>query len=138
MQRSRLGRAWSAIREDELAASCSGINTFSLKLIALGCAAAIAGLAGCVFAAKQGTITPDSFDFILSVMILAMVVLGGMGSVWGVVLGSIVLGTLPELLRGIDQYRMLLFGIVMVIIMRLRPQGILGSLKVQRGSTEKT
>jgi branched-chain amino acid transport system permease protein len=127
MSRSRLGRAWAAIREDELAASCSGINTFRLKILALGFAAAIAGMAGTVFAAKQGTITPDSFDFILSVMILAMVVFGGLGSVYGAIIGAIVLGTLPEFLRGIDQYRMLLFGVVMIVIMRLRPQGLLGN-----------
>jgi branched-chain amino acid transport system permease protein len=129
---SRVGRAWAAIREDELAASCSGIDTFSLKLLAQGCGAAIAGVAGAMFAAKQGTITPDSFDFILSVMVLAMVVLGGLGSVPGAILGALVLGTLPELLRGFEQYRMLLFGLVMLAMMRLRPQGLLGSVQIRR------
>ena len=127
MSRSRVGRAWAAIREDELAAACSGIDTFQLKLLAQGTAAAIAGVAGAIFAAKQGTITPDSFDFILSVMILAMVVLGGLGSVPGVMVGALVLGTLPELLRGFEQYRMLLFGVVMILMMRIRPQGLLGA-----------
>ncbi|MBI3322722.1 MAG: branched-chain amino acid ABC transporter permease, partial [Candidatus Omnitrophica bacterium] len=89
MSRSRVGRAWVAIREDELAASCAGIDTFQLKLLAQGCGAAIAGIAGAVFAAKQGTITPDSFDFILSVMVLAMVVLGGLGSVPGALVGAL-------------------------------------------------
>ena len=84
------------------------------------------GLAGAVFAAKQGTITPDSFDFILSVMVLAMVVLGGLGSIRGAVIGALLLGSLPELLRGFDQYRMVAFGLSMIIIMRLRPQGLFG------------
>jgi len=132
MARSRVGRAWAAIREDELAASCSGINTFQLKLLAQGCGAAIAGVAGAIFAAKQGTITPDSFDFILSVMVLAMVVLGGLGSVPGAIVGALVLGTLPELLRGFEQYRMLVFGLVMIAMMRLRPQGLLGSVQIHQ------
>lgn len=126
MGRSRVGRAWAAIRDDELAASCCGIDTFQLKVLAQGVGAAIAGLAGAIFAAKQGTITPDSFDFILSVMILAMVVLGGLGSVLGVVVGALVLGTLPELLRGFEQYRMLVFGVIMILMMRWRPQGLFG------------
>ena len=132
MSRSRTGRAWAAIREDELAATCSGIDTFRLKLLAQGWGAAIGGLAGAVFAAKQGTITPDSFDFVLSVMVLAMVVLGGLGSVPGVMIGAAVLGTLPELLRGFEQYRMLLFGLVMIVMMRVRPQGLLGSMQIRR------
>ncbi len=132
MSRSRVGRAWAAIREDELAASCSGIDTVRLKLLAQGCGAAVAGVAGAVFAAKQGTITPDSFDFILSVMVLAMVVLGGLGSVPGAIIGAIVLGTLPEWLRGFERYRMLLFGLVMIVMMRIRPQGLLGSLQIRR------
>ena len=126
LSRSRVGRAWVAIREDELAASCAGIPVLHLKLLALGCGGAIAGIAGSLFAAKQGTITPDSFDFILSVMVLAMVVLGGLGSIRGAIVGALVLGTLPELLRGFEQYRMLLFGLAMIIVMRLRPQGFFG------------
>ena len=132
MSRSRVGRAWVAIREDELAAACSGIDTFQLKLLAQGCGGALAGAAGALFAAKQGTITPDSFDFILSVMVLAMVVLGGLGSVPGAIVGALVLGTLPELLRGFEQYRMLLFGLVMIFMMRLRPQGLLGTVQIRR------
>ena len=132
MSRSRVGRAWVAIREDELAAACSGIDTFQLKLLAQGCGAAIAGVAGAIFAAKQGTVTPDSFDFILSVMILAMVVLGGLGSVPGAIVGALILGTLPELMRGFEQYRMLLFGLVMICMMRLRPQGFFGTVQVRR------
>ncbi len=126
LSRSRVGRAWIAIREDELAASCSGVPVLQLKLVAQGCGGAIAGLAGAIFAAKQGTITPDSFDFILSVMVLAMVVLGGLGSIRGAIVGALLLGSLPELLRGVAQYRMLLFGLVMILMMRVRPQGLFG------------
>ena len=124
LARSRVGRAWMAIREDELAASCAGVPVLQLKLVAQGCGGAIAGVAGAIFAAKQGTITPDSFDFILSVTVLAMVVLGGLGSVRGAIVGSLLLGSLPELLRGFEQYRMLLFGLAMMAVMRLRPQGL--------------
>ena len=126
VSRSRTGRAWMAIREDELAASCAGVPVLRMKLVAQGLGGAIAGLAGAVFAAKQGTITPDSFDFVLSVMVLAMVVLGGLGSIRGAVIGALLLGSLPELLRGFDQYRMVAFGLSMIVIMRLRPQGLFG------------
>ncbi len=132
LSRSRVGRAWVAIREDELAAACVGIPVLQLKLLAQGCGGAIAGLAGAIFAAKQGTITPDSFDFILSVMILAMVVLGGLGSVRGAIVGALLLGTLPEVLRGFNQYRMLIFGAAMILMMRLRPQGLFGSSAARR------
>jgi len=128
----RIGRAWTAIREDDTAAQCMGIDTVRLKLLALGCGASIAGTAGCIFAAKQGTITPDSFDFILSVMVLAMVVLGGLGSIPGAILGAVMLSLLPEMLRGAAMHRMLLFGLVMIVMMRLRPQGLLGSVQIRR------
>ena len=130
ISRSRVGRAWVAIRDDELAAACSGVPVLRLKLLAQGCGGAIAGLAGAIFAAKQGVVTPDSFDFVLSVMVLAMVVLGGMGSIRGALIGALVLGTLPELLRGAEQCRMLLFGIAMIVVMRVRPRGLLGASRV--------
>ena len=129
LSRSRVGRAWVAIRDDELAASCVGIPVLQLKLLAQGCGGAIAGIAGAIFAAKQGTITPDSFDFILSVMLLAMVVLGGLGSIRGAIIGALLLGSLPELLRGFDQFRMLTFGLAMIVMMRLRPQGLFGGFQ---------
>lgn len=136
LSRSRVGRAWLAIREDELAAACTGVPVLQLKLLAQGCGGAIAGLAGAMFAAKQGTITPDSFDFILSVMILAMVVLGGLGSIRGALVGALLLGSLPELLRGFEQYRMLLFGVAMIVVMRVRPRGLFGggSREVLKGA----
>jgi branched-chain amino acid transport system permease protein len=134
VSRSRIGRAWIAIREDELAAGCAGVPVLRMKLLAQGLGGAVAGLAGALFAAKQGTITPDSFDFILSVMVLAMVVLGGLGSIRGAVMGALLLGSLPELLRGFEQYRMLVFGLSMVIIMRLRPEGLFGSARSRVGA----
>ncbi len=132
LARSRIGLAWVAIREDELAAECSGIDVVRFKLLALGLGGGIAGLAGCVFAAKQGTITPDSFDFILSVMVLAMVILGGLGSVAGAILGAVVLSIAPELLRSFAVYRMLIFGIVMILLIRFRPQGLMGTTQIRR------
>lgn len=121
---SRLGRAWRALREDELAASAMGINLAWAKLTAFGIGGFIAGIAGCVFAAKQGTISPDSFDFTVSVMVLAMVVLGGIGSIPGAVMGALVLTVLPECLREFSSYRMLLFGTAMILMMLFRPQGL--------------
>ncbi|MBI1953949.1 MAG: branched-chain amino acid ABC transporter permease [Candidatus Omnitrophica bacterium] len=132
LARSRIGLAWAAIREDELAACSLGIDASQLKLLALAIGGAIAGAAGCLFASKQGTITPDSFDFILSVMILAMVILGGLGSVPGAIVGALVLGTAPEFLRGFASYRMLIFGVLMIVLMRLRPQGLLGGQLIRR------
>lgn len=123
---SRLGRAWMALREDELAAGAMGINLVWTKLSAFGIGGFIAGLAGCVFAAKQGTVSPDSFDFVVSVMVLAMVVLGGLGNIKGVLLGALALSLLPEFLRGFEIYRMLIFGAAMIVMMLFRPQGILG------------
>jgi branched-chain amino acid transport system permease protein len=129
---SKIGRALVAIREDELAASCMGVPALHVKLVAFGTSSFIAGLAGCVFAAKQTIVTPDSFDFVLSVLLLAMVVLGGMGNIWGAMLGALVLGTLPELLRGFAVYRMLIFGALMILMMIFRPQGILGNAIIRR------
>lgn len=132
MSDSKIGRALVAIREDELAASCMGIPALKIKLYAFGLSSFIAGMAGALYASKQTIITPDSFDFILSVLILAMVVLGGMGNIWGAALGALVLGVLPELLRGFASYRMLIFGIIVILMMIFRPQGILGGQLIRR------
>ncbi|MBI3312779.1 MAG: branched-chain amino acid ABC transporter permease, partial [Candidatus Omnitrophica bacterium] len=110
---SPLGRAWVAMREDELAASSMGVNLMGAKLWAFAIGGFIAGIAGAVFGSKQGTVSPDSFDFVVSVMVLAMVVLGGLGNIFGAILGAFILSLLPEFLRGFDTYRMLLFGISM-------------------------
>ncbi len=132
MEDSKIGRALVAIREDELAASCMGVPVLRIKLYAFGLSAFIAGIAGCVFASKQTIVTPDSFDFVLSVLILAMVVLGGMGNLWGAALGAVILGLLPELLREFASYRMLIFGLIMILMMIFRPQGILGGFLIKR------
>lgn len=129
---SKFGRALVAIREDELAACCMGIPTLRIKLQAFGLSAFIAGIAGAIFASKQTIVTPDSFDFVLSVLILAMVVLGGMGNIWGAALGALILGVLPEVLRELASYRMLLFGLIMILMMIFRPQGILGGQLIKK------
>ncbi|HEX9022194.1 MAG TPA: branched-chain amino acid ABC transporter permease [Nitrospirota bacterium] len=126
---SRIGRAWIAIREDETAAEAMGINTFRLKLLAFVLGSAWAGLVGVFFAAKMAFVSPESFTFFESVMILCMVVLGGMGSIPGIVLGAFLLITLPEVFRDFQDYRMLAFGAALVLMMVFRPQGLLGGIK---------
>ena len=126
---SRIGRAWIAIREDETAAEAMGINTFRLKLLAFVLASAWAGMTGVFFAAKMAFVSPESFTFFESVMILCMVVLGGLGSLLGIVLGAFIVISLPELFRGFQDYRMLAFGVVLVLMMIFRPQGLLGAVK---------
>ncbi len=126
---SRIGRAWIAIREDEIAAEAMGINTFRLKLLAFVLGSAWAGLTGVFFAAKMAFVSPESFTFFESVMILCMVVLGGMGSIPGIILGALLLITLPEVFRDFQDYRMLAFGAALVLMMVFRPQGLLGSMK---------
>jgi branched-chain amino acid transport system permease protein len=123
---SRIGRAWLAIREDEIAAEAMGINTYKLKLLVFVLGSAWAGLAGVFFSAKMAFVSPESFTFIESVMILCMVVLGGMGSIPGVVLGAILLTIIPEVFRDFQDYRMLAFGAALVAMMVFRPQGLLG------------
>src|SRR5574341_1215529 len=123
---SRIGRAWIAIREDETAAEAMGINTFKLKLLAFILGSAWAGAMGVFFAAKMAFVSPESFTFFESVMILCMVVLGGMGSIPGIILGAFLLIALPEIFREFQDYRMLAFGVALVLMMIFRPQGILG------------
>jgi len=124
LERSRLGRAWVAMREDETAAESMGVPTLRLKLLAFTLAAFWGGVAGVVFASKQLFISPESFNFLESVMVLCMVVLGGMGSVPGVILGAVLLAFLPEMLRGVAEYRLIVFGAAMVLLMQYRPQGL--------------
>ena len=124
---SRIGRAWIAIREDETAAEAMGVNTTWLKLLSFALGATLAGLAGVFYAAKMGFVSPESFNFLESVIILCMVVLGGMGSIPGVILGAVVLYVLPEALREFQQFRMLIFGGALVALMVFRPQGIIGT-----------
>lgn len=123
--RMPMGRAWEALRDDEIACRSLGINPTKIKLSAFTLGAAFAGLAGSFFAARQGLVNPESFTFIESALILAIVVLGGMGSQLGVILAAILLTILPEIARSFAEYRMLIFGLVMVLMMIWRPQGLL-------------
>ena len=125
LRRLPVGRAWEAMREDEIACKAMGMNVTNVKLSAFALGAMLGGLAGVFFAARQGFISPESFTFNESAIILAIVVLGGMGSQLGVVLASLVLVLLPELGRDFAEYRMLLFGTAMILIMIWKPAGIL-------------
>jgi branched-chain amino acid transport system permease protein len=143
LQDSRIGRAWEAIREDEMAARAMGINTTRMKLLAFAMGASFAGVAGGIFSAIQGFISPESFVLNESIMVLAMVVLGGMGNIWGVVLGAVILSFVPEVLRYTvdpaqravfgrsiidpEVFRMLLFGLALVVVMLFRPAGLFPS-----------
>lgn len=125
LRRLPVGRAWEAMREDEIACKAMGMNVTNVKLSAFALGAMLGGFAGVFFAARQGFISPESFTFNESAIILAIVVLGGMGSQLGVVLASLVLVLIPELGRDFAEYRMLLFGAAMILIMVWRPGGIL-------------
>ncbi|MCZ2104035.1 MAG: high-affinity branched-chain amino acid ABC transporter permease LivM [Comamonadaceae bacterium] len=123
--RMPIGRSWEALREDEIACRSLGLNPMKIKLSAFTLGAMFAGFGGAFFAARQGIVNPESFTFIESALILAIVVLGGMGSQLGVIVAAIVLTVLPELAREFSQYRMLIFGLVMIVMMVWRPQGLL-------------
>ena len=125
MRRLPVGRAWEALREDETACQALGINPTNTKLTAFAIGAMFAGFAGSFFAAKQRFISPESFIFIESAIILAIVVLGGMGSQIGVVLAAVLLIGLPEWFRDLGSYRMLAFGLAMVLIMVCKPRGLI-------------
>jgi branched-chain amino acid transport system permease protein len=124
LKNSRLGRAWIAIREDEDAARAMGVRTGPIKILAFLIGAMLAGLAGAFFAHKTATVSYESFRFLESVTLLAAVILGGMGTIPGAVLGASILFVLPEKLREFSDYRLLLFGIALILIMRFRPQGL--------------
>jgi branched-chain amino acid transport system permease protein len=124
LENSRLGRAWMALRDDEDVAQALGINLVRSKLLAYGLGAAFAGLAGSIFATMLTSVYPSSFQLLISINVLALIIVGGMGSLPGVVLGSIVLIGLPELLREFGEYRYLFYGAVLIVMMRLRPEGL--------------
>ncbi len=150
LQDSRLGRAWMAIREDELAAAANGVNTVTTKLLAFALGASTAGLAGVFMASKLQTVTPNLFRFDVSFTVLAMVVLGGMGNIWGVAIGAFIVFMLQSvflkqlniffdkvhvpILSDLDflQYQFLLYGIVLVAMMLLRPEGLFPSRRRRR------
>lgn len=123
---SKTGRAWIAIREDEICAATMGVNTMRYKLYSFAFGSFWAGLAGALFAAKMQFVSPESFTFIESVLILCMVILGGLGSIPGVIAGAIILVLLPEVLREVQTYRMLALGAGLIIMMIFRPQGLFG------------
>jgi branched-chain amino acid transport system permease protein len=124
LENSRLGRAWEALRDDEDVAQALGINLVQSKLLAYGLGAAFAGLAGSIFATMLTSVYPSSFQLLISINVLALIIVGGMGSLPGVVLGSIVLIGLPELLREFGEYRYLFYGALLIVMMRLRPEGL--------------
>jgi branched-chain amino acid transport system permease protein len=140
LEKSRIGRAWMAIREDEVAASAMGINTRNMKLLAFAMGAAFGGVSGTLFAGFQGFVSPESFSLMESIMVLCMVVLGGMGHISGVILGGLVLALMPEVLRHSvlplqqalfgrtivdpESLRMLLFGVALIAVMLYRPAGL--------------
>jgi branched-chain amino acid transport system permease protein len=140
LQDSRIGRAWEAIREDEIAARAMGINTRNIKLLAFAMGASFGGLAGGLFASIQGFISPESFSLLESIMVVSMVVLGGMGNIAGVILGAVLLTGLPEVIRFTvvpaqqalfgkvivdpEAIRMLLFGLALILVMLVRPAGL--------------
>jgi len=153
LQNSRIGRAWEAVREDEIAARAMGINTRDLKLLAFAMGASFGGIAGGMFSAIQSFISPESFVLVESIMVVAMVVLGGMGNIWGVVLGAVLLSFVPEILRWTvepvqqalfgrmlvepEVIRMLLFGLALVLVMLFRPAGLLPSAVRKRELAER-
>jgi branched-chain amino acid transport system permease protein len=122
--RSRLGRAWRFVREDEDAAEAMGIHTYKVKLAAYIAGAIWGGLAGVLFGAQLSAISPASFTFLQSALVLMAVVLGGMGSTPGVVIGAIVISLLPEVLRDLADYRFFVFGVLLIVVMIARPQGL--------------
>src|SRR6202163_4833553 len=153
LQNSRIGRAWEAIREDEVAARAMGINTRNMKLLAFAMGASFGGISGGIFSATQGFISPESFVLVESVMVLSMVVLGGMGNIWGVIVGALLLSFVPEILRYTvepaqaalfgrqliepEVIRMLIFGLALVLVMLFRPAGLLPSAVRKRELTQR-
>lgn len=127
LRKQPLGRAWEALREDEIACRSLGINVRNTKLTAFAIGAFFGGFAGCFFSARQGFISPDSFTFIESATVLAIVVLGGAGSQLGVVLAACVMIGVPQMLQSLQIYRMLIFGIALVVIMVVRPRGFIST-----------
>jgi len=125
VKNSRLGRAWMAVREDEDVAQAMGINLVATKLLAFGMGASFGGLAGAIFASKLESAYPHSFNFLVSINVLSLIIIGGMGSIPGVIVGALALVGLPELLREFAEFRYLIYGMVLVIMMLTRPEGLI-------------
>jgi len=153
LQDSRIGRAWEAVREDEVAARAMGIDTRNIKLLAFAMGASFGGIAGGMFSAIQGFVSPESFVLVESIMVVSMVVLGGMGNIWGVILGAVLLSFVPEILRFTvepvqmrlfgrmliepEVIRMLIFGFALVLVMAFRPGGLWPSAVRKRELAER-
>jgi branched-chain amino acid transport system permease protein len=127
LQHSRIGRAWEAMREDETVAGAMGINTLQHKLMAFAIGAAFAGLGGVLFASRNQFTGPEDFNLMVSINVLAVVIVGGMGSIPGVIAGAFVLKGLPEILREMENYRVIIFGALLVMMMLIRPEGLFPS-----------
>ena len=137
LENSRVGRAWAAVREDEDAAELTGVDTFKFKLWAFAIGAAIGGIAGSLYASKVGFINPDNFQLQLSILFLAAVVLGGTGSMYGVIMGGFLVAWIPERFRGFATRRYFVFGVVLVLVMVFRPQGIIPRRGAAAGIAKK-
>ncbi|MEI6199812.1 MAG: branched-chain amino acid ABC transporter permease [Actinomycetota bacterium] len=137
LEKSRVGRAWAAVREDEDAAELMGVDTFKFKLWAFAIGAAIGGIAGSLYASKVGFINPDNFQLQLSILFLAAVVLGGTGSMYGVIMGGFLVAWIPERFRGFSTRRYFVFGVVLVLVMVFRPQGIIPRRGAAAGIAQK-
>jgi branched-chain amino acid transport system permease protein len=129
LNRSWMGRVFSAVAQDEDAAQTLGFDVARYKLAAFLIGTATAGIAGALYAHITQLIVPDAFDFITSITILAMVVIGGIGSTWGVVAGAILLTLMPELFRFVNEYKLLVYGGLLILVMRLSPDGLAGIVR---------
>jgi branched-chain amino acid transport system permease protein len=137
LNNSRIGRAWIAMREDQDAAAIMGINVLKYKLLAFAIGASFAGIGGAIFASRQGSIFPENFSLMVSINVLCLIIIGGMGSIPGVIIGAVVLIGLPEVLREVQQYRMLAFGGLLVAMMIFRPTGFIPSARRKMEFIEK-
>jgi branched-chain amino acid transport system permease protein len=132
VKNSRVGRAWNALREDEQVAESMGISIIKTKLLAFALGAALASFGGMIFAVKIGSLFPSTFTLIVSINVLAIIVLGGMGSIPGVVVGAFVLVGIPEVLREFGEYRLLFYGLILMVIMITKPEGVLPDVRRRR------
>jgi branched-chain amino acid transport system permease protein len=132
LRESRLGRRWMAMREDEDVAEAMGINLVSTKLLAFSIGAAFSGLAGAIFASKLTSIFPHSFSLLISINVLSLIIVGGLGSIPGTIVGAIVLVGLPELLREFAEFRWLMYGLLLIAMMLTRPEGFIPSDVIKR------
>ncbi|NIV34026.1 MAG: hypothetical protein GWN58_32650, partial [Anaerolineae bacterium] len=131
LQNSRTGRAWMAMREDEDVAEAMGVFTLKYKLLAFAIGAAFAGLGGAIYASRNQFVGPEDFTLMVSINVLCLVIIGGMGSIPGIIVGALVLKGMPEILRELDEYRMLFFGALLIFMMIVRPEGLWPSKRRQ-------